>query len=122
MTRSMPPWTAKHDDEAIPPRVRLRVFQRHDGNCAKCTRPLFPGHWACDHIVALANGGKHAEINLQPLCTNPCHSEKTAADVAEKSMVYRKRAKHLGIKKPSKFAGSRDSKFKKKIDGSVVLR
>jgi 5-methylcytosine-specific restriction protein A len=30
--------------------------------------------------------------------------------------------KHRGIRKMSRFPGSRDSKFKKKMDGSVVLR
>ena len=47
---------------------------------------------------------------------------QTAADMAQKSKDYRVRAKHAGIKKPSRFPGSRDSKFKKRMDGSVVLR
>lgn len=98
MTRTVPEWRGATDDAPIPPRVRLRVFQKFDGNCASCTRTLFPGHWACDHIIALANGGKHAESNLQPLCDVPCHAAKTGADVAEKSRVYRKAAKHAGIK------------------------
>jgi hypothetical protein len=37
-------------------------------------------------------------------------------------MVYRKRAKHIGIRKPSRFLGSKDSAFKKKISGEVVRR
>lgn len=42
--------------------------------------------------------------------------------VAEKSRIYRKRSKHLGVSKPSRFPGSRDSIWKKKMDGSVVRR
>lgn len=97
MTRSLENWIAKHDDEDIPARVKVRVFKRYEGVCPKCTRKMEPGKWQCDHIVALVNGGKHEEANLQPLCTSPCHSQKTKEDVAEKSRVYRKRAKHIGV-------------------------
>jgi len=77
--------------------------------------------WDVDHMVALCNGGEHRESNLAPALREK-HREKTAADVAEKSIVARKRAKHLGIKKPSRFPGSRDSGWKKRMDGSVVRR
>ncbi len=97
MSREVKLWVAKHDDEAIPDRVKVRVFNRHNGICPKCTRKMVPGGWQCDHIKALVNGGKHQEDNLQPLCTSPCHSQKTSEDVAEKSRVYRKRAKHIGV-------------------------
>lgn len=97
MTRSIDNWIAKHDDEDIPARVKVRVFKRYEGVCPKCTRKMEPSKWQCDHIMALVNGGKHEEANLQPLCTSPCHSQKTKEDVAEKSRVYRKRAKHIGV-------------------------
>lgn len=102
MTRSTENWVGKHDDEAIPARVKIRVFKRHEGICPKCTRKMEPGKWQCDHIIALINGGKHEESNLQPLCNSPCHSQKTREDVAEKSRVYRKRANHLGVDLRSK--------------------
>jgi len=72
--------------------------------------------WDCDHKTALVNGGRNAESNLQVLC-NWCHSSKTAADVKEKSQVYRKRVKALGIKqsKPK-------SRFVRKLDGTTELR
>ena len=122
MTRSTPEWKGKTDDAAIPPRVRVRVFDRHNGRCHLTGRRIRAGEaWDCDHIVALVNGGEHRESNLAPALKAP-HREKTKADIAEKAGVYRKRTKHLGIKKPSRFPGSRDSKFKKKMDGTVVLR
>lgn len=98
MTRLVPEWVGATPDAAIPPRVRARIVLRFNGHCPKCTRRLEPGKYALDHIVALANGGRHAESNLQPLCVSPCHSEKTRADVAEKSVIAKKRNKHLGIK------------------------
>jgi 5-methylcytosine-specific restriction endonuclease McrA len=75
---------------------------QRDGDCAKCGRRLVPGHWAVDHVVALANGGEHRETNMQALCVSPCHSQKTALDVAQKSKVYRAAAKDAGIRKPSR--------------------
>ncbi len=92
-------WIGKTDDTPVPPRVKLRVFERSQGICPKCTRKLQPGQWDCDHAIALANGGENRESNLQPLCDNPCHSQKTRADVADKSKSYRKRSANAGMKK-----------------------
>ena len=122
MSREVPEWKGKTDDSAIPPRVRLRVFERCRGMCHLSGLRIQPGdQWDCDHIVALINGGEHRESNLAPALRDE-HRKKTASDVAQKSKNYRVRAKHLGIKKPSRFPGSRDSKFKKRMDGTVVLR
>lgn len=103
MSRQVTEWAGQSPNSAIPPRVKLRVFERAGGKCAKCTRRLYPREWECDHIIPLIAGGRHAEGNLQPLCTSPCHSQKTRADVAEKSRNYRKRANHLGLK-PARLA------------------
>ena len=121
--RALPEWIGKTDDAAIPPRVRIRVFEKFHGQCqCGCTRKILPGDaWECDHIVALINGGKHAESNLHPLLKSD-HIEKSRSDLAEKSSVYAKKIKHRGIRKKSQFACSKDSPFKKKIDGTVVRR
>lgn len=122
MSREVPEWIGSTDDAAIPRRVRLRVFERHGGHCHLSGRKIRAGEpWDLDHIVALVNGGAHRESNLAPALRSK-HREKSAADVAEKSAIARKRTKHLGIKKPSTFSYSRSSKFKKKINGEVVLR
>lgn len=123
MPRALPEWIAKTPDSAVPPRVRLRVFQRYDGCCqCGCGRKIRPGEaWDCEDTIAIINGGERRESNLKPWL-NEHHPKKTAQDVAEKSRVYRKAAKHAGIKKPSKFACSRNSRFKKKISGEVVIR
>lgn len=122
MARSVHEWIGRNDDSPIPDRVLDRVFAKFEGYCPKCSRELRPGHWQCDHVIPLILGGKHRESNLQPLCTTPCHSEKSKLDVKLKAKVARVRKRHLGIRKPSRFPGSRDSRWKKKIDGSVVLR
>ena len=123
MTRSVPEWIAKHDDEAIPPRVRARVFERVGGICHISGRKITAAdQWDCDHIVALCNGGEHREGNLAPALRDK-HRAKTAEDVAAKSKTARIRAKHLGIKRSARpMPGSRASKWKQKLNGQVVLR
>lgn len=105
MARSVSEWIAKHDDEAIPPRVKLRVFQRADKRGTSCTllivgklRPEY------DHICALVNGGRHRESNIQLLCSES-HKGKTKADVAEKSQTYHKQLAAAGIRKPPRLKG-----------------
>jgi len=117
--RSTPEWIGKTDDSAIPDRVKLRVHAKAEGICAKCGVEALTGQY--DHAISLILGGENRESNLQFLCV-PCHKAKTRLDVKLKAKVARVRKRHLGLRKPSKFACSRDSKFKKKIDGSVVLR
>jgi 5-methylcytosine-specific restriction protein A len=98
MTRSTPEWCGKSDDSAIPPRVRLRVFEKHNGICHLSGRKIGAGEpWDCDHVIALVNGGSHRESNLAPALRDK-HREKTKADVAEKSAVYQKRLTHLGLR------------------------
>jgi 5-methylcytosine-specific restriction protein A len=113
MTRTVQEWEATNDNQAIPARVKVRVFDRSGGKCAECTLPiqgkLRPAY---DHIQAIINGGQHREANLQLLCV-PCHAVKTKADVAEKSVTARVRAKHLGLKKPRTMTRWR------RFDGSI---
>jgi 5-methylcytosine-specific restriction protein A len=102
MTRAVDEWIATNDDQAIPARVKVRVFDRAGGRCATCTLTIVGRlRPAYDHAIALVNGGSHRESNLQLLCV-PCHAVKTRADVAEKSTTYRKRAKHIGVTGPRK--------------------
>lgn len=97
--RSIDEWIGAHDDQAIPARVQLRIYLKHNGTCPKCTRLLRPNKWECDHIVALANGGEHRESNLQPLCTTPCHTDKTRADRQMKARTDKRQRSRAGIKK-----------------------
>ncbi|MBN9453215.1 MAG: HNH endonuclease [Bosea sp.] len=121
-SRSVPEWIGKTPDAKIPPRVRLRVFERFNGICYLSGRKIAAGEpWECDHVVALVNGGEHRESNLAPALRDK-HRQKTAEDVAEKSTVRRQALAHRGIRKRSSFPCSKDSPFKKKLDGSVVRR
>lgn len=123
--RTVPEWIGKTPDAAVPPRVRLRVWERAEGECqAGCNRKLRPpvDTWECDHVVALVNGGGHRESNLRVACSW-CHRAKTAEDVAEKATVDRARKKHLGLSKSrNPMPGSRASGLRRRMDGTVERR
>jgi hypothetical protein len=123
MSRELPEWVGKDSDAAIPPRVRVRIFDHYDGRCCcGCNRKIMAGEaWQCDDRIALINGGERRESNLWPLLTEH-HKNKTRVDVAIKSQTYKRRARHLGIKKRSSFQTNRDGPLKKRMDGSVVRR
>jgi len=121
--RKVPEWIGKTPDSKVPPRVRLRVFEAHSGICALSGRKITAGDkWDLDHKQALANGGEHRESNLQPAIREE-HRKKTAEDVRMKAKDRRIRSKHLGIhKSKSTLDGSKGSKWKRKVDGTVVPR
>lgn len=120
MTRYVPQWEGKDDDTEIPPRVKVRIFDRYGGRCNVCGRAiwgrLLPRY---DHITALVNGGRNAEANIQLLCTE-CHDSKTKSDVAEKSIIYTKRARRMKLRRVRLIPGSKGSGFRKKMDGTVI--
>lgn len=123
MSRSVPEWIGKTPDSAVPPRVRLRVFDRYEGRCGQCLRKIHAGEpWTLEHMKALINGGENRERNLDITCSW-CLPAKNAADVAEKSAVAKSRKKHLGIRSTSRpMPGSRASGWKRKFDGTTERR
>ena len=124
MTRAVTEWIGRSDDAKIPDRVLLRVFLAFDGRCqCGCGRRIVSGErWQCDHKVALINGGKHRESNLQPVLTEH-HKNKTRDDVAIKAKTYRKRKAHYGIRKSrNPMPGSRASGWRRRMDGRVERR
>lgn len=120
MSRTVPEWIGATDDTAAPARVRVRVFERCGGRCGQCGRKIATGErWTLEHLIALINGGRNAESNLGVTC-DWCLPEKNAADVAEKSRTYRKRAKAIGAHRPKQpFA---KSKWVRGPDGQTRLR
>lgn len=121
--REVPEWIGTTPDTPIPPRVKVRVFEAHGGICHLTKRKIQAGElWDCDHVQALCNGGENRESNLAPALRS-AHRKKTAGDVATKAKNDRVRKKHLGIHKPRQpMQGGKNSRFKKKLDGTVVDR
>lgn len=103
MARSVPAWIGKDDDTPVPPRVRLRVWDRELGKCHRCARKIPVGDaWIIEHRLALILGGANAEQNLCLSCSW-CKPVKDAEDAAAKAETARIRAKHIGIRPPPKF-------------------
>jgi 5-methylcytosine-specific restriction endonuclease McrA len=118
MSRSVPEWIGKTDDAKIPPRVKLRIFEREGGICHLTGVKIQPGdEWDADHKIPLILGGEHRESNLFP-ALREAHRKKTAVEMSVKSKIARVKKKHLGIKDTgqSKF----NNRFKKKLNGDVV--
>lgn len=100
MTRAVPEWIAKSDDAKIPPRVRLRIFERYHGVCYLSGRKIMAGDkWDAEHIKALCNGGEHREMNLAPALVAP-HKVKTKADRELKKRADKRRKRSIGIRRP----------------------
>lgn len=124
MPRSVPEWVGATDDAKVPPRVRLRIWEREEGRCWISGRKIMPGEpWELDHKVALINGGQHRESNLFPALKDK-HREKTKEDVAIKKETVRVRSKFLSIRKPKgrPMPGTRASGLRKRFDGTVERR
>lgn len=117
--RTVKEWIGKTDDEPVPDRVRLRVFEKFRGICCECTVKIVGRRWVCDHRKAIVNGGENRETNLGPIHEACDRKLKTPADVAEKRINNRVRSKHLGItkRKSRPMPGSRQSGIKMKIGG-----
>jgi 5-methylcytosine-specific restriction enzyme A len=115
LPRSVPEWIGRTPDSNPPPRVRLRIFDRYNGRCqCGCNREIRPGEaWDLEDTIAIINGGERRESNMKPWLSEH-HRDKTRNDVAEKAMVYRKRAAHVGIRKPRTITAWR------KFNGDIV--
>lgn len=97
MPRAVSEWIGKTPDAKVPPRVRLRIWNRENGVCHLSARKILTGDkWDLDHKIALVNGGEHRESNLFPALRDK-HREKTKKDVAEKAKVAAMQAKHIGV-------------------------
>jgi 5-methylcytosine-specific restriction protein A len=126
--RDVEEWIGETPNSVPPPRVKIRVFERHGRRCVHCTRPLRVGDkWDTDHLIALINNGQNRESNLGPACEY-CHPEKTKRDVATKSKtakIVKKAYLPKGGKKKIEgrgFQTNRDGAFQQKMDGSIVKR
>ncbi len=113
MSRELPEWIGKNDDQAVPLRVQVRLKERQP-NCAHCGLPINDSFRKpeVDHIVSICNGGPNREGNLQILC-KPCHRLKSQVDVAVKASTARRIKKRLGLQKRRTIPG-------RKFDGTPI--
>jgi len=105
------------------PKTRMAILNRFDRQCQLCRQSIIAAKgFDLDHHIPLAMGGEDREENLRPLCL-PCHRLKTRGDVAAIAKAKRREARHWGVKRTSRpLPGGRNSPYRRKINGEVVLR
>lgn len=104
--------------------TRLELFQAHGGVCHLCGAKIQVGEaWDVSHDRPLALLGADDESNWFP-SHRKCHRAHTASvDTPNISRAKRREARHLGaVKSKSPLPCGRDSRWKRKINGEVVLR
>jgi 5-methylcytosine-specific restriction endonuclease McrA len=109
--------------KTISVKARVTLFQKHDGVCHLCGGKINVGEaWEVEHIIPFAMGGADDESNWSPAHIK-CHRAKTTEDVGNIARAKRREARHIGVKvSKSPLPFGRQSKFKKKMDGSIVPR
>lgn len=91
-------------------------------HCENCNIPLSGPNTIFEHVTPDGLGGEPTLANCKVFCRN-CASKKTfAQDNPRMQKADRQLKAGYGIKKPSRFPGSRNSPFKKKLNGRVELR
>jgi 5-methylcytosine-specific restriction endonuclease McrA len=101
---------------------KLAIWEREHGKCMICSTKLTTGRFIFEHVVALEMGGSDTDDNIRLTCKG-CATEKTKKDHSQAAHAKRRKAAVLGMKQsktPLPFG--KGSRFKKKMDGTVVLR
>lgn len=91
--------------------------------CCKVEFDVATSRWEAHHNVLHTNGGESTGENLLPMLYK-CHRKQTAeVDIPAAAKTKRIAKKHLGLKRSSRpMPGSRDSAWKRKMDGTIVKR
>jgi len=102
---------------------RLEMFIRHKGICCLCGYKIDGVRQMWDeHINPLWLSGDNSAENRAPAHVK-CAREKTAKEAGQRADTREIAERHFGAKRPKQpMPCGRRSKWKKKLDGSVVLR
>lgn len=121
--RSVPEWISDHPDQAIPDRVKVRIWARCKGRCGLTGKKLRAGDGVdYDHITALADGGEHRESNLH-VVWRKAHRRKTAAEATERAEIRSLTKNHFGLgNRKAKGRSLTHPKLKRTFSGEVVPR
>ena len=108
----------------ITAKMRADIFLSRGGMCHLCNMKVVPGEdWDVSHDIPLEAGGKDDASNWF-VAHRKCHRVHTSTvDAPMIAKVKRIHQKHVGAKKSrSPMPLGRGSKFKRKMDGTIVRR
>ena len=108
----------------ITAKMRADIFLLRGGMCHLCSMKVVPGEeWDVSHDIPLEAGGKDDASNWF-VAHRKCHRVHTSTvDAPMIAKVKRIHQKHVGAKKSrSPMPLGRGSKFKRKMDGTIVRR
>jgi 5-methylcytosine-specific restriction enzyme A len=104
---------------------RATLYEAHEGLCHICGNliDLDADRMEVEHLIPLALGGADEWANIRPAHAT-CHAAKTKSDVTSIAKAKRVHLKHTGQFRPPRriVPGSKASRFKKCLNGKVVLR
>lgn len=108
----------------LTPHRRLKVWEKTCGRCVVCHQQIdgVRERWIVEHIRALELGGRDEHDNMGPVHAN-CAAAKTRDGYQCAAKAKRQKLRHLGAdisKRP--LPCGRQSRWKKKIDGTIVPR
>lgn len=118
-----------HDPYRVEPRrpltskQKLRMFISHDGICCICGLKIDGVSEAWDeHVNPLWLSGDNSAENRAP-AHERCAKAKSAKEARARSKGRRVSERHFGARKTKRpMPGSRNSRWKKHMDGSVSRR
>lgn len=105
-------------------KARAGLFEAHGGRCHMCLGKIQAGEaWEVSHPIPLAAGGDDVESNRAP-AHKKCHGHHTATvDAPLIAKTRRQHQKHIGAFKSSRpMPGSKASRFRKLMNGTVLIR
>jgi len=103
-------------------RRKLGIWEREKGRCMECGTKLVTGGFIFEHVRALELGGTDTDDNIRLTCKG-CATEKTKKDHQMAGKAKRQKASHLGLRiSKTPLPAGKNSKWKKKLNGQLVLR